>query len=70
MRLTTAVVLMFAAMGATAQAADIKMLCSNGFQAVMRELGPQYEQASGNRLVIRYGLAGPLAKDIENGESF
>jgi molybdate transport system substrate-binding protein len=70
MRLTTAIVLMFAAMGATAQAADIKILCSNGFQAVMRELGPQYEQKSGNHLVIRYGLAGPLAKDIENGESF
>jgi molybdate transport system substrate-binding protein len=59
-----------AAIGTSAQAADIKIICSNGFQAVMHELGPQYERATGHKLVISYGLAAVLGKQIEGGESF
>jgi molybdate transport system substrate-binding protein len=53
-----------------AQAAEIKVLCSNGFQAVMLELGPQYERATGHKLAVRYGLAAVLGKEIEDGETF
>jgi molybdate transport system substrate-binding protein len=59
-----------AAMAASAQAADIKVICSNGFQAVMHELGPQYEHATGHKLVVSYGLAAVLGKEIEGGEAF
>ena len=59
-----------AAMGTGAQAADIKVICSNGFQAVMHELGPQYERATGHKLVVSYGLAAVLGKEIEGGEAF
>src|SRR5580693_6131386 len=52
------------------RAADIKILCSNGFQAVMAVLGPQYEKASGHRLVVSYGLAAVLGRQIEAGETF
>jgi molybdate transport system substrate-binding protein len=52
------------------RAAEIKVLCSNGFQAVMAVLGPQYEKATGNKLVVSYGLAAVLGKQIEGGESF
>jgi molybdate transport system substrate-binding protein len=52
------------------RAADIKVLCSNGFQAVMAVLGPQYEKASGHRLVVSYGLAAVLGRQIEAGETF
>jgi molybdate transport system substrate-binding protein len=52
------------------RAAEIKVLCSNGFQAVMAVLGPQYERASGNKLAVSYGLAAVLGKQIEAGESF
>src|SRR5450631_2556954 len=52
------------------RAAEIKVLCSNGFQAVMAVLGPQYEKASGNKLAISYGLAAVLGRQIEAGESF
>jgi molybdate transport system substrate-binding protein len=61
------------AIGATAtcaHAADIKVICSNGFAAVMQELGPQYERASGHKLVVSYGLAAVLGRAIEAGEAF
>jgi molybdate transport system substrate-binding protein len=50
--------------------AEIKVLCSNGFQAVMVEVGPEYEKATGHKLVISYGLAAVLGRQIEAGESF
>lgn len=53
-----------------ARAADIKVICSNGFAAVMQELGPQYERASGHKLIVSYGLAAVLGKSIEGGEAF
>jgi molybdate transport system substrate-binding protein len=59
-----------AAMATSVQAADIKVICSNGFQAVMHELGPQYERATGHKLVVSYGLAAVLGKEIEGGETF
>jgi molybdate transport system substrate-binding protein len=52
------------------RAADIKVLCSNGFQAVMVEVGPQYEKATGHKLVVSYGLAAVLGAQIEGGETF
>jgi molybdate transport system substrate-binding protein len=53
-----------------ARAAEIKVVCSNGFQAVMAVLGPQYERATGNKLVVTYGLAAVLGRQIEDGETF
>ena len=61
---------LIAAGASGASAADIKVLCSNGFQSAMLELQPQYERATGNKIVIRYGLAAVLGKEIEDGESF
>jgi molybdate transport system substrate-binding protein len=59
-----------AALSSSAQAADIKVICSNGFQAVIYELGPQYEHATGHKLIVSYGLAAVLVKAIEGGEAF
>src|ERR1700730_12493348 len=59
-----------AALATSAQSADIKVICSNGFQAVMHELGPQYERATGHKLVVSYGLAAVLGKEIEGGKTF
>jgi molybdate transport system substrate-binding protein len=52
------------------RAAEIRVLCSNGFHAVMAEVGPQYEKASGHKLVVSYGLAAVLGRQIEAGEAF
>jgi molybdate transport system substrate-binding protein len=69
LKLTAAAAIAMLGAGA-AQAADIKIICSNGFQAVMHELGPQFERSTGHRLVVSYGLAAVLGKEIEGGETF
>jgi molybdate transport system substrate-binding protein len=53
-----------------AQAADITILCSSGFKAVMEELAPQFERATHHKVVVRYGLAAKLKQEIEAGEVF
>ena len=53
-----------------AQAAEIKILCSSGFKAVMEELAPQFERATHHKVVIRYGLAAKLKQEIDAGEVF
>ncbi len=67
----TAVLAMTVTAAPTAgRAADIKLICSNGYHAVIDVIGPQYEKATGNKLVISYGLAAALGKEIEGGEPF
>jgi len=53
-----------------ASAAEIKVLCSNGIRAVMKELVPQFEQATKHKVMISYGLSAVLKRQIEAGESF
>jgi molybdate transport system substrate-binding protein len=53
-----------------AQAADIKLLGGNALNAVMEELGPQFEKATGNKLVTTLGTSAQLKARIEGGEAF
>src|SRR5207249_7276117 len=61
-----------AAMLATtsASAAEIKVLASNGVKEALLELAPAFERATGNKLVISFGLAAALKRQIEAGEAF
>ena len=51
-------------------AAELKVFCSNGLRAVMDELAPQFERASGHKLAVSYGLAAAFKQQIEAGEPF
>src|SRR3977135_1762128 len=53
-----------------AGAAEIKVLCSNGLRAVMQELAPEFERASGHKVLVRYGLAAAFKQQIDAGEAF
>jgi molybdate transport system substrate-binding protein len=53
-----------------ASAADIQVLCSNGFKAVFEELAPQFERASGHKVAVKFGLAANFKQQIDGGESF
>lgn len=53
-----------------ANAAEIRVLCSNGLQAVMEDLAPQFEKASGHRVIVKFGLAAGFKQQIEAGEAF
>jgi molybdate transport system substrate-binding protein len=53
-----------------ASAAEIKVLCSNGIKAVVEELVPQFERATKHKVVVTYGLAAVLKRQIDAGERF
>jgi len=54
----------------TAAAAEITVLCSNGIKAVMEDLVPQFERATKHKVVVKFGLAAVLKRQIEAGEPF
>jgi molybdate transport system substrate-binding protein len=50
--------------------APITVLSSNGFQAVMEELAPQFERAKKRKVAVTYDLASTLRQRIEAGHAF
>lgn len=61
--------LMLAAYAGAAPAAEIKVYSTIGMRSVLEELKPKFEQASGHKLDIVWGLAAGLAKRVADGES-
>jgi molybdate transport system substrate-binding protein len=53
-----------------ANAAEIKVVASVGVRAVLTDLAPAFERASGHKLSIIYGTAVPLKRQIDGGETF
>lgn len=53
-----------------ANAETITVLSSNGFRAVLQELAPQFEKATGHHLAIKFSVAAELKKRIDGGEAF
>ena len=41
--------------GAAAQASDIRVVSSGGFAAALKELAPEFERATGNKLILGWG---------------
>jgi molybdate transport system substrate-binding protein len=56
--------------GTPAAADQIKVLSSLGIKAVVEELAPRFEKASGHKVTTVFGLASALKTSIEGGESF
>lgn len=54
--------------GPAAQAAEISVLCANGMQTVMEDLGPRFERASGHKLSIVFATGGAASKRATEGE--
>jgi molybdate transport system substrate-binding protein len=68
--LAAAAGLLFAAIGtAAADPAEIKVLTSVALTSALDELAPQYERATGNKLVIGYSLIADIRKRIIAGET-
>src|SRR5580692_156159 len=68
--LAAATGLLFAAIGmAAADPAEIKVLTSVALTSALDELAPQYERATGNKLVIGYSLIADIRKRIIAGET-
>ena len=58
------------AQGVAANAAEIRVMAGAVMPGVIGELGPQFERATGHKIVIEYGGGGTLRKQIEAGEAF
>ena len=66
--ISTFVVAMILANTSLLSAETITVLSSNGYKAVLRELAPQFEKASGHEVAISYSVSAELKKRIESGE--
>jgi molybdate transport system substrate-binding protein len=55
---------------APAQAAEVRVFSSNALKTVLEELAPQFEKASGHKLIVTFKSAAALKADIEKGEAF
>src|SRR5260221_10250681 len=55
---------------ASIRAAEIKVIASNGVKEALHELAPSFERETGHKLVISFGLATALKRQIEAGETF
>ena len=55
--------------GAFAQAAEIKVLSSNGVHSVMVELVPAFERATGHKVSIDYYTANQVVDRVKSGEA-
>jgi molybdate transport system substrate-binding protein len=53
-----------------ANAAEIRVLCSNGIKAVMADLAPRFEQATSHTVRITYGVSAALQRQIAAGDRF
>src|SRR6202163_4222974 len=53
-----------------AQAAELRLLEGNALNAVMEDLGPQFEKATEAKLVATLGTSAQLKGRIESGEAF
>jgi len=55
--------------GLAAEAAEIKVLSGFGMRAIMEDLGPKFERASGHKLAITFGNMGAVVKRVQGGET-
>jgi molybdate transport system substrate-binding protein len=53
-----------------AQSAELKVLSGNGPKAAVRELCSQFEQTTGNKIDLHFGVNPEVKQKIEAGESF
>jgi molybdate transport system substrate-binding protein len=70
MRLRIVAVIAMLAIAATARAAEIKVLCTNGVKAVVEELIPQFERTTSDKIRIQFEPSTQLKKRIDAGEAF
>jgi molybdate transport system substrate-binding protein len=57
-------------LSAPAHAAEINVLSTNALKTVLEDLGPKFEQSSGDKLAITWGTTAQLKVQIEKGAVF
>jgi molybdate transport system substrate-binding protein len=57
-------------MAQTASAAEIKVLTTGAFRSVVVALVPEFEKATGHKVVVDNGTVGQLQRRVDGGEAF
>jgi molybdate transport system substrate-binding protein len=55
--------------GIAAEAAELKVLGGLGIQAVMGDLGPKFERATGHKLAFTFATLGGVVKRVQDGDT-
>jgi len=55
--------------GIAVQAAEVKALITNQMKAVMEDLGPKFERATGHKLAITFAGLGVVVSRVQGGET-
>ena len=63
-------VMFLLALGHAAQSAEVKVLSVGPLKTLLEELGPQFERATGHKLMIKYDVSAALKRQIDAGETF
>jgi molybdate transport system substrate-binding protein len=70
LRLALVVAAFLATSRASAETAEIKVLCNAAIPSVTDELFSRFERATGHKLTVRYEYGPVLSREIERGEVF
>ena len=62
-------VISFVMLASNANAVELSVLSPHSMKPALNDLIPQFEQSSGNRVVISYATASNLVKEIEGGKT-
>src|SRR5262245_41992197 len=54
----------------SARSVEVKVMAGSALAGVIKDLGPGFEQATGNRIAAQYGLSRTFQKQIDAGEWF
>jgi molybdate transport system substrate-binding protein len=54
----------------SAAAAEIKLMTTGAMRGALQELIPQFERATGHRVIVEIGVVVPLKRRIDAGETF
>lgn len=65
-----AILTLLSAWHTTAAAAEVTLFASNAINAILDEVVPQFERASGHKVTMRLAVASQLRKEIEGGAAF
>ena len=57
-------------MASAAGAEEVKVFSTIGVRSILQELAPQFESATGHKLVITFDVANALKRRIDSGEAF
>ncbi len=60
-------VVLMLTIGVPADAAEIKVICSNALKTALEQLAPAFEKATEHKLATTFGATIPLKADIEKG---